>query len=56
MENVLEKENTKKLPEPNAKQKECIYNTRLGKYLVLAGPGTGKTFTVTRKIKHMIEN
>ena len=56
MENVLEKENTKKLPEPNMKQKECIYNTRLGKYLVLAGPGTGKTFTVTRKIKHMIEN
>ena len=56
MENVLEKENTKKLPEPNTKQKECIYNTRLGKYLVLAGPGTGKTFTVTRKIKHMIEN
>ena len=56
MENVLEKENTKKLPEPNAKQKECIYNTKLGKYLVLAGPGTGKTFTVTRKIKHMIEN
>ena len=54
MENVLEKEKTKKLPEPNAKQKECIYNTRLGKYLVLAGPGTGKTFTVTRKIKHMI--
>ena len=56
MENVLEKDEIKKLPEPNTKQKECIYNTRLGKYLVLAGPGTGKTFTVTRKIKHMIEN
>ena len=43
-------------PEPNIAQKKCIYNTRFGKYLVIAGPGTGKTFTVTRKIKHMIED
>ena len=56
MENVLRKGKIENLPEPNAKQKECIYNTKLGKYLVLAGPGTGKTFTVTRKIKYMIEN
>ena len=56
IENVLESVEVKKLPEPNAKQKECIYNTKLGKYLVIAGPGTGKTFTVTRKIKHMIED
>ena len=56
MENVLESVEVKKLPEPNAKQKECIYNTKLGKYLVIAGPGTGKTFTVTRKIKHIIED
>lgn len=55
MEKVLEKDEIKKLPEPNDKQKECIYNTKYGKYLVIAGPGTGKTFTVTRKIKHLIE-
>ncbi len=54
MEKVLDK-NAVKLPEPNDRQKDCIYNTRLGKYLVIAGPGTGKTFTVTRKIKYMIE-
>ena len=55
MESILEKEQVK-LPEPNKAQKECIYNTKNGKYLVIAGPGTGKTFTVTRKIKNMIEN
>ena len=56
MESIVEKETVKKLPEPNKAQKECIYNTKNGKYLVIAGPGTGKTFTVTRKIKNMIEN
>ncbi len=56
MEDLLEKDKKTKFPEPNERQRECIYNTRYGKYLVLAGPGTGKTFTVTRKIKHMIEN
>ena len=56
IENELEKDEIKKQPEPNEKQQECIYNTKLGKYLVIAGPGTGKTFTVTRKIKHMIED
>lgn len=56
MESILEKEQQVKLPEPNNAQKECIYNTKNGKYLVIAGPGTGKTFTVTRKIKNMIEN
>lgn len=39
---------------PNAKQQECIDNID-GKYLVLAGPGTGKTFTVTRRIAAMLE-
>lgn len=39
---------------PNSKQQECIDNID-GKYLVLAGPGTGKTFTITRRIKHMLE-
>lgn len=49
-------EDVKNLPQPNEAQKDCIYNTKEGKYLVIAGPGTGKTFTVTRKIKHMIED
>ena len=39
---------------PNAKQQECIDNTE-GKYLVLAGPGTGKYFTIIELIKSMIE-
>ena len=38
---------------PNAKQQQCINNIH-GKYLVLAGPGTGKTFTVIERIKNMI--
>ena len=42
-------------PEPNEAQKKCIQKTKEGKYLIIAGPGTGKTFTVTKKIKHMIE-
>ena len=56
MEKVLEKEKIKFLLEPNEVQKRCINETKNGKYLVVAGPGTGKTFTVTRKIKNMIEN
>ena len=39
---------------PNLKQQECIDNID-GKYLVLAGPGTGKTFTMIQRIKSMIE-
>ena len=38
---------------PNTKQQECIDNID-GKYLVLAGPGTGKTFTITTTIKRLI--
>lgn len=53
---ILEDNKQNKVVDPNIRQKECIYNTKTGKYLVLAGPGTGKTFTVTRKIKHMIED
>ena len=34
---------------PNIKQQECIDNIN-GKYLVLAGPGTGKTFTIIQRI------
>ena len=37
---------------PNAKQQECIDNIE-GKYLVLAGPGTGKTFTIASIINNL---
>ena len=40
---------------PNTKQQECIDNID-GKYLVLAGPGTGKTFTIIQRIKAMLEH
>lgn len=50
MMNVAEKPDIK----PNAKQQECIDNIE-GKYLVLAGPGTGKTFTVVRRLAAMLE-
>ena len=39
---------------PNIKQQECIDSIN-GKYLVLAGPGTGKTFTIIQRIKSMIQ-
>lgn len=35
-------------------QKLCVDNIE-GKYLVLAGPGTGKTFTIIQRIKKMLE-
>ena len=38
---------------PNVKQQECIDNIT-GKWLVLAGPGTGKTFTIIERIKNML--
>lgn len=40
---------------PNEKQQACIDNID-GFYMVLAGPGTGKTFTLTKRIKAMIED
>lgn len=40
---------------PNARQKECI-DTLKGSVMVLAGPGTGKTFTVIERIKNMLDN
>lgn len=39
---------------PNARQQECI-DTIDGKIMVLAGPGTGKTFTVIQRINAMLE-
>ncbi len=44
---------TKEKIEPNAAQKECIENIE-GKYLVIAGPGTGKTFSLVERIKNML--
>ena len=40
---------------PNEKQLECINNIE-GKFLALAGPGTGKTFTLVQRIKFMLLN
>src|SRR6056297_1053352 len=39
---------------PNPKQRELIESTE-GLYLVDAGPGTGKTFTVTRRYANIID-
>ena len=36
-------------------QETCINNIN-GRFLVIAGPGTGKTYTVTQRIKNMVEN
>ena len=38
---------------PNEKQMECI-KTINGPVMVLAGPGTGKTFTIIQRIKYML--
>ena len=44
------------ITEEKSVQQYCIEDTTNGKYLVIAGPGTGKTYTVTQKIKYMIEH
>jgi len=44
----------KPIIKPNELQQKCIDSID-GKYLVLAGPGTGKTFTVIHRIKNMLE-
>lgn len=49
-----EKDTEKNTREPNKEQKKCI-ETKENKYLVIAGPGTGKTFTVSQKIKYLVE-
>lgn len=43
-----------KIITPNVKQLECI-KTFEGPVMVLAGPGTGKTFTIIQRIKYMLE-
>lgn len=51
VESVAEK---KKVITPNKAQQKCI-DTIEGKILVLAGPGTGKTFTVIHRISEMLK-
>lgn len=46
--------NQQKLIIANPKQQECI-DTIDGAVMVLAGPGTGKTFTIIQRIKHMLQ-
>ena len=45
---------TKQNFKPNEKQQQCIDNIN-GKFLVLAGPGTGKTFTIIERIYSMLK-
>ncbi len=48
---MLQTENIKVTP--NEKQEKCI-KTVEGPVMVLAGPGTGKTFTIIQRIKYML--
>ena len=41
--------------EPNDEQKELIQQTD-GIYIADAGPGTGKTFTISLRYAHILEN
>ena len=43
----------KQIIKPNKSQEECIKALN-GPIMVLAGPGTGKTFTVVERIKYML--
>ncbi len=49
---IIQEKNTQIIP--NTKQLECI-KTIDGPVMVLAGPGTGKTFTIIERIKYMLE-
>ena len=49
---IIQEKNTQITP--NTKQLECIKTTD-GPVMVLAGPGTGKTFTIIERIKYMLE-
>lgn len=42
------------MTDPNPQQKQVIQNTE-GIYLVDAGPGTGKTFSITRRYKQILQ-
>lgn len=45
----------KKTISPNEKQQKCI-DTIDGQIMVLAGPGTGKTFTIIRRIENILKS
>ncbi len=45
------------MPKANTQQQKAIDTYKKdGTFLVLAGPGTGKTFTISQRIKEIIEN
>ena len=52
MQKVVEKLD-KIIESLNDEQKKCVENID-GKFLVLAGPGTGKTYTVIKRLQAMI--
>ena len=48
---------TKTKPTPNKKQQLAIDTYKKdGRYLIIAGPGTGKTFTVTKRIEAILND
>ena len=54
-EHIMITQASETTPTPNEKQLKCINNTK-GKFLILAGPGTGKTFTLTKRIELLIKD
>lgn len=51
---TAEAEKTKRMIKPNKQQQKCIEKLD-GPVMVLAGPGTGKTFTLIERIKYMLK-
>ncbi len=47
--------NTSSVIKANERQQQAI-NTLVGPVMLLAGPGTGKTFTLIERIKSMLKN
>ena len=50
---MVEVENLKPVIKPNVRQQEAI-DILNGSVMLLAGPGTGKTFTVIQRIEKML--
>lgn len=51
----MQTETAKPKIKPNERQQQAI-DIQNGQVMLLAGPGTGKTFTVINRIEQMIEN
>ncbi|MBO4653005.1 MAG: ATP-dependent helicase [Lachnospiraceae bacterium] len=51
---MIQQNTTAALPRSNSAQEEAIRH-RDGPMLVLAGPGSGKTYVITNRVKHLIE-